>query len=77
MTKALKGVISNLGQHSQRFMDILYISPFLDGREKIQFRFMYPEKRPLVERILHIPQTRAQIRLIGFIWPDEIIKIPH
>lgn len=38
-------------------------------------RFMYPDKRQLAERILHIPKKRTQRRLIGFIYPDEIIKI--
>jgi integrase/recombinase XerD len=38
-------------------------------------RFMYPEQRELAERILSIPQKRAQKRLIGFLYPDEIMKV--
>jgi site-specific recombinase XerD len=38
-------------------------------------RFMYPEHRELAERILSIPQKRAQKRLIGFLYPDEIMKV--
>ena len=38
-------------------------------------RFMYPEKRKIAERIIHIPQKRAQKQLIGFLYPDEIFKV--
>ncbi|MBL7181384.1 MAG: tyrosine-type recombinase/integrase [Desulfobacterales bacterium] len=38
-------------------------------------RFMYPEKREIAERILSIPQKRMQKQLIGFLYPDEILKI--
>lgn len=38
-------------------------------------RFMHPEKRKIAERIIHIPQKRAQKQLIGFLYPDEIFKV--
>jgi site-specific recombinase XerD len=38
-------------------------------------RFMHPEKRDVVEKILAIPQKRYQRKLIGFLYPDEIYKI--
>jgi len=38
-------------------------------------RFMYPEKRKLAERILDIPQKRSQKQLIGFLYPDEILRV--
>jgi len=38
-------------------------------------RFMYPEKRELAERILNIPQKRAQKQLIGFLYPYEILTV--
>jgi integrase/recombinase XerD len=38
-------------------------------------RFMYPEKKELAERILHIPQKRTQKRIIGFLHPEEIHKV--
>jgi len=38
-------------------------------------RFMYPEHRELAERILSIPQKRTQRKLIGFLYPDEILKV--
>jgi site-specific recombinase XerD len=38
-------------------------------------RLMYPEKRKLAERILHIPQKRTQKQLIGFLYPEEILKL--
>lgn len=40
-------------------------------------RLMYPEKRELAQRILDIPQKRAQRQLIGFLYPDEILKVFH
>jgi len=40
-------------------------------------RLMYPEKREEVQRILDIPQKRAQKQLIGFLYPDEILKVFH
>jgi site-specific recombinase XerD len=38
-------------------------------------RLMYPEKREVAQRILDIPQKRAQKQLIGFLYPDEILKV--
>ena len=38
-------------------------------------RFMVPEKRRLADRILSIPQKRSQRPLIGFLYPDEILKV--
>ena len=38
-------------------------------------RFMNPEKRDVVEKILAIPQKRYQRKLIGFLYPDEIFKV--
>jgi site-specific recombinase XerD len=38
-------------------------------------RFMYPQNRKLAERILAIPQKRTQKQLIGFLYPDEILKV--
>jgi len=40
-------------------------------------RLMYPEKRQEVQRILDIPQKRAQKQLIGFLYPDEILTVFH
>ena len=40
-------------------------------------RLMYPEKREVAQRILDIPQKRAQRQLIGFLYPDEILKVFH
>ena len=40
-------------------------------------RFMYPENRDVAERILSIPQKRTQRKLIGFLYPDEILKVFH
>ena len=40
-------------------------------------RLMYPEKRQVAQRILDIPQKRAQKQLIGFLYPDEILKVFH
>ena len=40
-------------------------------------RLMYPEKREEAQRILDIPQKRAQKQLIGFLYPDEILKVFH
>jgi len=37
--------------------------------------FMYPEKRDIAKRILNIPQKRTQKQLIGFLRPDEILKV--
>ena len=38
-------------------------------------RLMYPEQRQLAERIIHIPQKRSQKTLIGFLYPEEILKV--
>lgn len=38
-------------------------------------RLMYPEKRELVERILNIPERNTQKKLIGFLYPDEILRV--
>ena len=40
-------------------------------------RLMYPENREKAQRILDIPQKRAQKQLIGFLYPDEILKVFH
>jgi len=38
-------------------------------------RFMYPEKRDIAERILNIPQKRTRKQLIGFLYPEETLKV--
>ena len=38
-------------------------------------RLLYPEKRKLAETILYIPQKRTQKQLIGFLYPEEILKV--
>jgi len=38
-------------------------------------RFMHPDEKQLAENILSIPQKRTQKKLIGFLYPDEIVKI--
>jgi integrase/recombinase XerD len=38
-------------------------------------RFTHPEHRPLADRILHIPQKRMQQPLIGFLYPEEILRL--
>jgi integrase/recombinase XerD len=38
-------------------------------------RLMYPEKREEAQRILDIPQKRAQRQLIGFLYPDEVLQV--
>jgi site-specific recombinase XerD len=38
-------------------------------------RFMYPQQRQLTERVLNIPQKRAQKPLIGFLYYDEILQL--
>ena len=40
-------------------------------------RLMYPEKREIAQRILDLPQKRTQRQLIGFLYPDEILKVFH
>jgi site-specific recombinase XerD len=38
-------------------------------------RLMYPEQSNLIEKILKIPEKKTQEKLIGFMYPDEILKI--
>ena len=38
-------------------------------------RFLHPDKRKIAETIIHIPQKRSQRKLIGFLYPDEILKV--
>jgi site-specific recombinase XerD len=38
-------------------------------------RFMYPQERKIAETILAIPQRRSQRKLIGFLYPNEILKV--
>jgi site-specific recombinase XerD len=38
-------------------------------------RFLHPDKRNIAETIIHIPQKRSQRKLIGFLYPDEILKV--
>jgi integrase/recombinase XerD len=41
----------------------------------VMVRFMYPEHRDLAERIINIPQKRAQKTLVGFLYEDEILEV--
>ncbi len=38
-------------------------------------RLMYPQEREIAQRILNIPQKRFQRRLVGFLYPEEILKV--
>jgi len=38
-------------------------------------RFMIPEKREIADTIRGIPQKRMQKPLVGFLYPDEIMKV--
>ena len=38
-------------------------------------RFMYPDKHPIAQTILSIPQKRAQKPLVGFLDYEDIIKV--
>ena len=38
-------------------------------------RLMYPEQRHVAENLLRIPKKRMQKKLIGFLYPDEIVKV--
>ena len=38
-------------------------------------RLMFPEHRKLAEAILNIPQKRAQKPLVGFLYPEEAMKV--
>ena len=40
-------------------------------------RLLYPDQRPLAETIFSIPQKRTQKPLIGFLYPEEILKVFH
>jgi integrase/recombinase XerD len=40
-------------------------------------RLLYPDQRPLAETIFSIPQKRTQKPLIGFLYPEEILKAFH
>ena len=38
-------------------------------------RFMYPQHRQLAQQILNIPQKRQQKKLIGYLYPEEIMDV--
>jgi site-specific recombinase XerD len=38
-------------------------------------RFMYPQERKIADTILAIPQSRSQKKLVGFLYPDEILTV--
>jgi site-specific recombinase XerD len=38
-------------------------------------RFFYPDQSDLIERIMKIPEKKTQKQLIGFLYPDEILKV--
>lgn len=38
-------------------------------------RFMHPDKKRIAEVLLTIPQKRAQKRVMGFLYPEEIMKV--
>lgn len=38
-------------------------------------RFMYPDKATAMKKILGIPQKRTQRQLIGFLYPEEVLKV--
>jgi site-specific recombinase XerD len=38
-------------------------------------RFMYPQYRKLAEQILSIPQKRMQKKLIGYLYPQEVMDV--
>jgi integrase/recombinase XerD len=38
-------------------------------------RFMHPQYRKLAEQILAIPQKRMQKKLIGYLYPEEIMEV--
>jgi integrase/recombinase XerD len=40
-------------------------------------RLLYPDQRPLAETIFSVPQKRTQKPLIGFLYPEEILKAFH
>jgi integrase/recombinase XerD len=40
-------------------------------------RLLYPDQHPLAETIFSIPQKHTQKSLIGFLYPEEILKVFH
>jgi hypothetical protein len=38
-------------------------------------RFMYPQYRQLAQQILNIPQKRMQKKLVGYLYPEEIMDV--
>lgn len=38
-------------------------------------RFMYQDKRHIADIILNLPQKKTQKKLIGFLYPEEIVKV--
>ena len=40
----------------------------------VMIRLIYPQQRQVAERILHIPQKRTRKTLIGFLYPEEVLK---
>ena len=38
-------------------------------------RFLHPDKRNIADTISHIPKKRSQRKLIGFLYPDEILMV--
>ena len=38
-------------------------------------QFVYPDKRQIADTILRIPQKRALKQLIGFLYPEEVLKV--
>jgi len=38
-------------------------------------RFMHPDKKRIAETLLTIPQKRAQKKVMGFLYPEEIMKV--
>jgi integrase/recombinase XerD len=40
-------------------------------------RLLYPDQRHLAETIFSVPQKRTQKPLIGFLYPEEILKVFH
>jgi len=38
-------------------------------------RFLHPDKKHIAEAILNIPQKKAQKKIMGFLYPDEIMNV--
>jgi len=38
-------------------------------------RFMHPDKKHIAEIILNIPQKKAQKKIMGFLYPKEVLKV--